>query len=432
MRKPFNLKNKAYVKIIDTKGSNRLYLYVKYPGEKPYEESTGMLNTPENREDLQAEVDDMNADIKAGVFSFEDAFPYAPSETQRRFSRLEQRALKHNTTSVTFEMGIKLWEEKAHPALPNRSIKRDHKSAVGSHIEPYFAGHRLDEITTTEIKTFFSKMERADSLEGDLSAKRMRTVLYVFESVWEFIQTEFGLKMDSPFGGINKFITKITRSKSINPKDLDAEKLKEIEKLLNKNETIKRRALDFTEYLSILEAYEDRRMRLAMELMFLTGMIPSEVGGLLPMAVSGSHIKVHLSLVRGELNYYPKNDNRIREIPITKRIREILDEAIETSPLDFIFSAPRGGFFNEKTNNYHWSKACKKAGVETLDPYSSRHSFVAYCEVMDIFKPRIIDLMGHADKSLIDKVYGKYRKAIERFKEDIKAYYGEDFWNPYD
>ena len=65
MRKSFDLRNKAYVKIIDTKGSSRLYLYVKYPGiSPPHEESSGMLDTPENWEDLQSEVDDMNADIR--------------------------------------------------------------------------------------------------------------------------------------------------------------------------------------------------------------------------------------------------------------------------------------------------------------------------------------------------------------------------------
>ena len=96
-----------------------------------------------------------------------------------------------------------------------------------------------------------------------------------------------------------------------------------------------------------------------------------------------------------------------------------------------IFDAPRGGFFNEKTHRDWWEKASKAAGVEILDPYSSRHSFVAYCEVMKIYKPRIIDIMGHANKSTIDKVYGKYREALEKDEEAMKDYYGEDFWNPY-
>lgn len=428
MRKSFNLRNKAYVKISNSKNSNRLYLYLKYPGLTPYEESSGMLDTPENWEDLQAEVDDMNADIKAGVFSFENAFPDAPLATQRKYARLEQQALKHNTTSVTFEMGIKLWEVKGHPALPNDSIKRDHKSAIDSQIKKFFRNHRVDEITNNEIKCFFSNMKLNEDSEDLVSPQRMRTVLYVFKAVWAFIQTEFGLKMDSPFEGINKHITQISRGKSIDANELDEEKLKKIEQFLDETKKKKRRPLDFDDYQSILEAYKCRRMRLAMELMFLTGMIPSEVGGLLPAAVTDAHIKVRLSLVRGKLKMYPKNDNRIRQIPITKRIREILDEALETRTNRFIFSAPTGGFFNEKTNNYHWKKACEKAGVEVLDPYSSRHSFAAYCKIMGIYKQRIVALMGHGDESLIDKVYGKYREALEKFEEALKNYYGDDFW----
>ena len=89
-----------------------------------------MFDTPENRKELQMEVDDMNADIKAGVFQFEIAFPDASIEKKRKFSQLEQRALKHNATSVTFEMGHKRWEQKCFPNLANDSIKRDHESAM--------------------------------------------------------------------------------------------------------------------------------------------------------------------------------------------------------------------------------------------------------------------------------------------------------------
>ena len=40
--------------------------------------------------------------------------------------------------------------------------------------------------------------------------------------------------------------------------------------------------------------------------------------------------------------------------------------------------------------------------------------------------------MGHANKSIIDKVYGKYREALEKDKEAMKDHNGEDFWNPYE
>jgi integrase len=35
--------------------------------------------------------------------------------------------------------------------------------------------------------------------------------------------------------------------------------------------------------------------------------------------------------------------------------------------------------------------------------------------------------MGHADKSMVDKVYGKYREGIEHERKQILCFYGEDF-----
>ncbi len=36
--------------------------------------------------------------------------------------------------------------------------------------------------------------------------------------------------------------------------------------------------------------------------------------------------------------------------------------------------------------------------------------------------------MGHADKSMIDTVYGKYPHGLEKELAAIKDYFGEDFW----
>lgn len=61
-------------------------------------------------------------------------------------------------------------------------------------------------------------------------------------------------------------------------------------------------------------------------------------------------------------------------------------------------------------------------------PYSLRHCFVAYCELMGIDKPRIIGLMGHADKDMINRRHGKYVNGLEKDRKAIKEFYGEDFW----
>jgi len=46
---------------------------------------------------------------------------------------------------------------------------------------------------------------------------------------------------------------------------------------------------------------------------------------------------------------------------------------------------------------------------------------------MGIDKPRIIGLMCHADKDMINRRYGKYVNGLEKDRKAIKEFYGEDF-----
>jgi len=53
---------------------------------------------------------------------------------------------------------------------------------------------------------------------------------------------------------------------------------------------------------------------------------------------------------------------------------------------------------------------------------------VAYLELKGIDKQRIIGLMGHENKELVDRVYGKYVNFLERDRQAVMEYYGEDYW----
>jgi integrase len=47
--------------------------------------------------------------------------------------------------------------------------------------------------------------------------------------------------------------------------------------------------------------------------------------------------------------------------------------------------------------------------------------------LLGMTKTRLVDLMGHCDKTMIDRVYGQYRKGLVEEKELILNYLGEDF-----
>ncbi len=115
---------------------------------------------------------------------------------------------------------------------------------------------------------------------------------------------------------------------------------------------------------------------------------------------------------------------------MTKAINRCLHLALEKKrdPSIFLFRRKTGIALNDRCLRDALYKACDAAGVDRFSPYALRHCFVAYCEIMGIAKARIIGLMGHADKSMIDKLYGKYVNALEKDADAIKEYFGEDFW----
>ena len=126
-----------------------------------------------------------------------------------------------------------------------------------------------------------------------------------------------------------------------------------------------------------------------------------------------------------------KKDSRIREIQITRAIARVLEEARQNRPDDavFLFTTRTSLPFYDKPVRRAWKRACKRAEIRYVPPYSFRHSFCAYCELMEIPTPVLIGLMGHVDKSMIDTRYGKYVTGLEKDLEGIKEYFGEDFWD---
>ena len=431
MRKPIDPQCNSYAKISRKPNSKRLYIYLKCEGLDPYEKSTGLRDSPENRAAIQRIVDDVNADIQAGVFRFESLFPGAPANVQAKFSRHETRVLRHSPKSVTFHAGVETWRREAYPKIANPSTQRDYNSILKARILPYFGKYRFDEITNTEVKGFFQNMPRTLKGTSDKGKdKSMRNTLIVLRKVWDFINEKFRLNLPSPLEGMNKYITEITRGEYIKVDQRDPDYPKKVREFKKQAEEKAVRVILFSTYRLILNGYKDKMMKLGGELMFLTGMIPSEVGALTQEDVVGSHIIVNASISRGVFQPHTKNHHRTRKIPITRAIRRVLDEALAVSTGEVhIFSSPQAALFNERTHRTAWYNACAAAGIEPVVPYASRHSFVAYGEMMGIKQSRLVALMGHADKSMIDTVYGKYIEGLEKDTTAIKDYYGKDFWN---
>jgi len=74
-----------------------------------------------------------------------------------------------------------------------------------------------------------------------------------------------------------------------------------------------------------------------------------------------------------------------------------------------------------------WNKAVSSIGLDDRVPYASRHTFVQWSLLIGVAKSRMVDLMGHCNKDMVDRTYGHYRQGLVDERELILDYLGEDF-----
>jgi integrase len=142
----------------------------------------------------------------------------------------------------------------------------------------------------------------------------------------------------------------------------------------------------FTEWLEILKHLEPH-YKPAAEMMMMTGMIGSEIAGLKKSAIKNDRIIINNSIVKGHEKKQLKTNYREREIPLTKSIKRVLEQAMLQTDSEYVFTSSTGlNFSTENFGRYTWPRALKKANIRYRVPYTMRLSFAAWSLVLDIHR----------------------------------------------
>ncbi|HHX8436995.1 TPA: Arm DNA-binding domain-containing protein [Vibrio diabolicus] len=113
---------------------------------------------------------------------------------------------------------------------------------------------------------------------------------------------------------------------------------------------------------------------------------------------------------------------------------ELPDHTFETQTLQFVFNpkavrAQKGSdhnYYGHRAIHRIWQSICKKALIDYREPYQLRHTYaswlITYCNINLSY---LADQMGHADATMIAKVYGKWLKQANKHES-------ERVWNELD
>lgn len=435
--------------IYRTKGSKYLYISFYYHNQR-LRLPTNHVDTPEDRAELINFMNGIGRSMKLRTFQFAKTFYWLDDETKRKFTALEGGNFSPEPEHVLFGDFVCDWMEKKIPTFPSVTKQRDYRQVLTSRILPYFGEMPFAKVTATEVHSFIDNLIRCDRTKAKkksghlcaaLSVKRIKNIIGPMSKIWIDACNHYNWKLRNPFTGVAAKFTEIS-DRLIEKREQEA-----VLRLINgeDQETNSREVFLLEEWEELLKNV-DPHYHVVMNLLLL-GLIGSELEGLMKIHIKGNTIQIRCSVVRDKgkifLKFKPKNWFRKRDIPITSRMRQLLDHAAANSDStktigfdnnisipanQFVLTMKDGSQFNyDSFRKTVWDKAIKKAGLPQKVPYSLRHTLVQWALLIGVAKTRLVDLMGHSTKKMIDEVYGEYRQGLVDERGKILDYLGEDF-----
>jgi len=398
----FDNEEKKQGSIIRKPGSCKLYVLFYYYNKR-VEKTTGLTDTPKNREKVRLWLDRLIERRDSGKMIFAEAFPGSSDNDKAFFAKLEGWHYAPSPNEIIVGDYLKKWDKEVVELYDSHTKRFDYRVILKCWIKPYFAEKSFYDLTRLEMQKFISTFKCKIGIHKGrpLSRARSINIMTVIRAMFNDAIDEFHWDLTDPFRNLNRHMPK--------------------------NPPKGREIFRFDEWLLILGTIPPWH-RPMIEIMMLTGMIHSEISGLLRSHIHPDHIMVQQSIVRGVESKTLKTRYRVRKMPITNRIRAILEEVLARTDSPYVFAQPDGKpYLRENFTERTWTRAITKCNIPYRPPYSMRHSFAAWSLLVGIEPLRLVRLMGHGSKQMVYEVYGNYIDGIETDYWDILNYFGKDF-----
>jgi integrase len=395
---------KEYFKGIKLKpGSTKLYIDLRYNGKR-IEKSTGLDDSPENRLKAKNMRDEILKRIDDGTFVFANVFPRVSTHEKMFHAEREGWEYSPDPLQILFGGYARKWIQDVLMFHDSHTKRHDSLSIINYWLLPYFGDVPFARITAKKIKEFILqhlKWQSGTKAGERLSQKRIRNIMIPFREIWIDACVEYGWNLPNPFLAVAK-------------------------KNLPKSRQTNYEVYRFEEIMKLLECM-DPHYRMITEFFLLTGLGSSELAGIKKNAVHGDHISIQYKVTRRTEGKELKTEYRVREVPVTRHIKRIVDIMTSKSEGEYVFTLKNGRVFNDCEFRKIWMKASYEAGVVYRKPYTTRHTFAAWALMLRVDPNRLVSLMGHGSKKMIFEVYGKYKKGLEQDYHKILGFFGKDF-----
>ena len=384
--------------------SEKLYVDFYYFGNR-ITKSTGLDDTPQNRDKVRSFLDKSMQKIESRTFKFTEAFPGATRKEKKFFTELEGQQFSPEPQHVIFGEYAKTWMNRVLPTITSQSKLKLYESVLNGRILPYFKRMNFYKITSTELQNFIASMKKESGPDKGqpLSRVRIQNIFIPFRRIWEDAADQHRWNLRNPFETINKHLPSKIRKRNSKVFRYD----------------------EWQEFIACAPVF----FRPHLEFLIMTGLSASELAGLRKEDVSEKAITLNRSIVLGLEKERLKNDFRYRRIPMTEAIKGILNQMQQQCPNSpQLFPMENGRPFNSNSfRKIVWNKALEGSQIAYKTPYSTRHTFCAWALTIGMNPMKLVNLMGHSSKQMVYQVYGEYVEDLEDDVDDIIRYFGKDF-----
>ena len=126
--------------------SEKLYVDFYYFGNR-ITKSTGLDDTPQNREKVRLFLDKIMQKIEERTFKFADAFPGATRKEKKFFTELEGQQFNPEPQHVNFGEYAQDWMKRVLPTIKSQSKLKLYESVLSFRVLPYFKRMNFYKIT---------------------------------------------------------------------------------------------------------------------------------------------------------------------------------------------------------------------------------------------------------------------------------------------
>lgn len=301
-------------------------------------------------------------------------------------------AQTNDTEETLFGEVAEKWVKIVEKKVKSSTLK-DYRGAMNHYILPRFGNTPISQIGFLDIETFMAELT--------CSAKRINNVLVPMRAVMKF---------------------------AIRAQLIERNPMELVENLKVDKPTISPLSMDeVNRFLDVVDPYYRNFFTVA----FFTGMRFGEMAGLKWKNVSFKNgvIKVKETRVRGEEGR-PKTKGSVRDIKMLPPVRDALMDLKSKATLDspYVFLSRKGTPLLPNSINYHtWKPALKKAGLEPMSLYQTRHTFATLMLDAGELPGWVQKMMGHESLKMILEKYYSY---IKNYQRDDGSAFMENVFEP--